>query len=66
MRKYFYRAERLVPPADGHNTSGQWDPEVHGKDGMVKLSLYEKKTPLDSIVHSAMNEFPEELPYNID
>jgi hypothetical protein len=58
------RAEKMVPPADGHNTvrgrfwncldpvltiskTGQWDPSIHGTNGMVALSLPGYPTVLD-------------------
>ncbi|TFK24009.1 pyranose dehydrogenase [Coprinopsis marcescibilis] len=36
---YMLKIERLVSPADGHNTKGQVDPSVHGTSGNLKISL---------------------------
>lgn len=51
---YYLRTSTLVPPSDGHNTTGQVVPEVHGHDGPVQVSLPGHETELDQrVVDSA-------------
>ncbi|KAK7687997.1 hypothetical protein QCA50_008367 [Cerrena zonata] len=38
LKKYYFKNSRLVPPADGHDTTGQVDPSAHGY-GPVEVSL---------------------------
>jgi len=66
MQKYFHRTERIVPPADGRDTTGEWDPSLHGKDGIAALSLPGYKTPFDARVLAAMKEKPNEFPFVLD
>jgi len=39
MMKYFKKTERFQSPVDNHNTTGEFDPSVHGFDGMLSVSL---------------------------
>ncbi|KAK0443454.1 aryl-alcohol oxidase precursor [Armillaria borealis] len=39
LQPYFRKNERFVAPADHHNTSGEFDPAVHGFDGINFVSL---------------------------
>ncbi|PBK98776.1 alcohol oxidase [Armillaria gallica] len=51
---YYLRTSTLVPPSDGHNTTGQVVPGVHGQDGPVQVSLPGHETELDQrVVDSA-------------
>ncbi|KAK0482237.1 aryl-alcohol-oxidase from pleurotus Eryingii [Armillaria novae-zelandiae] len=51
---YYLKTSTLVPPSDGHNTTGQIVPEVHGQDGPVQVSLPGHATELDQrVVDSA-------------
>ncbi|KIJ47871.1 GMC oxidoreductase [Sphaerobolus stellatus SS14] len=34
LQPFIHRNERFVPPADGHNTNGEFNPRVHGFDGI--------------------------------
>jgi len=66
IQKYFHRAERMVPPADGRDTTGEWDPSIHGKEGIVGLTLPGYKTALDQRVLALMKEKPKEFPFVLD
>ncbi|KAI0061203.1 aryl-alcohol-oxidase from pleurotus Eryingii [Artomyces pyxidatus] len=57
--------ENLVPPADGHDTTGQIDPSIHGTSGPVKISIQGYPTDLDSRVFATTTELPE-FPFNLD
>jgi hypothetical protein len=57
--------EKLVAPADHHNTSGQFIPSVHGFHGAVDVSLPGFPTPLDKRVIASTRETAE-FPFNQD
>jgi hypothetical protein len=57
--------EKLVAPADHHNTSGQFTPSVHGYHGAVDVSLPGFPTPLDKRVIASTQETTE-FPFNQD
>jgi hypothetical protein len=57
--------EKLVAPADHHNTSGQFIPSVHGFHGAVDVSLPGYLTPLDERVIASTQETAE-FPFNQD
>jgi hypothetical protein len=59
--------EDFVAPADHHNTSGQFDPSVHSKNGVNFVSLFGFPQPIDSRVIQTtqqLAEFPFRLDYN--
>ncbi|EEB89979.1 hypothetical protein MPER_11873, partial [Moniliophthora perniciosa FA553] len=66
MKQYFLKNEILTPPADGHDTTGQINPEVHGKSGVVGTSLPGFSTPIDPRIIQTTKELPNEFPYNLD
>jgi hypothetical protein len=57
--------EKLVAPADHHNTSGQFTPSVHGFHGAVDVSLPGFPNPLDKRVIASTQE-DVEFPFNQD
>ncbi|KAK7005885.1 mitochondrial choline dehydrogenase [Favolaschia claudopus] len=63
---YMRRNERFVPPQDHHNTTGQFDPAVHGFDGINTVSLAGFPSPVDSRVINTTKELPAEFPFNLD
>ncbi|TFK61170.1 aryl-alcohol-oxidase from pleurotus Eryingii [Pluteus cervinus] len=62
---FFLRSEKLTPPADGHNTTGEIIPSDHGTSGLVGDSLPGFPTPLDPMVLATTTEDPE-FPFNPD
>ncbi|TFK33877.1 aryl-alcohol-oxidase from pleurotus Eryingii [Crucibulum laeve] len=68
MLPYFKKSERFTPPADGHNTTGQFDPSVHGFNGRVGVSLPGAATAIDGRANAAFDqlggEFQRTLDYN--
>ncbi|SJL13090.1 uncharacterized protein ARMOST_16527 [Armillaria ostoyae] len=57
--------ERLTPPADGHNTTGQFIPEAHGFDGSLLTSLPGYPTPIDDLIMNATTQIAG-YPFNKD
>ena len=52
-------------PADGHNTSGQYNPAVHSTSGINSVSLNGYPSGLDSRIIQTTQEM-DEFPYNLD
>ncbi|KAI0270475.1 aryl-alcohol-oxidase from pleurotus Eryingii [Gloeopeniophorella convolvens] len=60
------KIEKVVPPADHHNTSGQIIPSIHGTNGPVGISLQGFPTLLDERVIATTGELSAEFPFNED
>ncbi|KAH9044875.1 aryl-alcohol-oxidase from pleurotus Eryingii [Lactarius hengduanensis] len=64
------RIEKLVPPADDHDTTGQIDPRIHGTSGPVEISVQGFRADLDSRacarVLKAAARLTRDFPFNID
>lgn len=58
--------ERWTTPADLHNTTGEFNPSVHGYDGINYVSLAGYVTSFDYRVMKATTELPDEFPFNLD
>ncbi|KAI9061587.1 GMC oxidoreductase [Trametes sanguinea] len=65
MFSYILKTETLSPPADGHNTTGQVNPSVHGHTGPLLTSLPGNASVLDSRVIETTSQLPE-FPFNLD
>ncbi|KAF5349530.1 hypothetical protein D9756_008823 [Leucocoprinus leucothites] len=63
---YFKKNERWSPPAEPRNTTGQFDPSVHGFNGSTFTSLYSHVQDIDARVISAAAELGDGYEYNID
>ncbi|KAJ7244648.1 aryl-alcohol oxidase precursor [Mycena haematopus] len=68
---YFLKAcapnEQWTPPADDHDTQGQFDPAVHGTKGPISVSISGFSWPeFQQRVIQTTNEFPDEFPFNLD
>ncbi|KAF7362800.1 Choline dehydrogenase, mitochondrial [Mycena venus] len=62
---YMRKSERVVLPADHHNTTGQFNPAVHGFDGINAVSLAGFPSPIDSRVIETTTQL-EGYPFNLD
>ncbi|KAJ7441276.1 aryl-alcohol-oxidase from pleurotus Eryingii [Mycena galericulata] len=62
---YMRKNERFGPPADHHNTSGQFNPAVHGFGGIHSVTLAGFPTPIDSRVIGT-SKATSEWPFNLD
>ncbi|KAF8999493.1 aryl-alcohol oxidase precursor [Cyathus striatus] len=56
MLPYMKKNEKWTPPTDGHNTSGQFDPSIHGFNGILPISLPGFPGPTDDMVVQAVHE----------
>ncbi|KNZ75849.1 Choline dehydrogenase, mitochondrial [Termitomyces sp. J132] len=66
IQKYIRKNERWTAPADNHNTAGQFDPAVHGFNGINAVSLSGFSHSTDSRIIQTTSELPEEFPFNLD
>ncbi|KAF9257052.1 aryl-alcohol-oxidase from pleurotus Eryingii [Marasmius fiardii PR-910] len=66
LQPFILRNEVVTPPADHHNTTGQYIPAVHGHSGVNSDSLPGFPTPIDARVLRTTQELPEEFPFNMD
>ncbi|RPD55482.1 alcohol oxidase [Lentinus tigrinus ALCF2SS1-7] len=65
IQKYFLKAERFVPPTDGHDVTGQINLKIHGTNGPVNLTVANAVLPTDSHVIATTQELAE-FPFNVD
>ncbi|KAJ7613818.1 aryl-alcohol oxidase precursor [Mycena polygramma] len=64
---YFLKNEKWTPPADQHNTRGQFNPALHGRDGPISVSLTGFAWPeLERRVINTTKELPDDFPFNVD
>ncbi|KAJ3505995.1 hypothetical protein NLJ89_g7117 [Agrocybe chaxingu] len=66
MLPYFKKGEKFTPPPDRHNTTGQFDPSVHGFDGLTSVSLPGAPTVLDGRFEVAIDQLGGEFTHNLD
>ncbi|KAJ3807127.1 hypothetical protein F5876DRAFT_48673 [Lentinula aff. lateritia] len=66
LQKYIRKNERFTPPVDHHNTTGQFDPNVHSFDGIVSVSLQGFPNEIDNRTIQTTSELNEEFPFNLD
>ncbi|PBL00309.1 pyranose dehydrogenase [Armillaria gallica] len=66
LKPYVFKNEKWVPPADGHDTTGQYDPAIHSLDGMNAVSLPGYPQPTDERVLRTTSELPDEFPFLLD
>ncbi|KAH9056445.1 alcohol oxidase [Lactarius vividus] len=66
MQPIIKSIEKLVPPADGHDTTGQIDPRIHGTSGPVEISVQGFRADLDSRVLKAAARSTRDFPFNMD
>ncbi|KAJ7609223.1 aryl-alcohol oxidase [Mycena polygramma] len=64
---YFLKNEKWTAPANNHDTQGQFNPTVHGKDGPISVSLSGFAWPeFESRVMQTTKELPDDFPFNLD
>ncbi|KAJ3511702.1 hypothetical protein NLJ89_g3945 [Agrocybe chaxingu] len=66
MLPYFKKSEKFTPPSDRHNTTRQFDPSVHGFDGLNSVSLPGAPTVIDDRFEVAIDQLGGEFTYNLD
>ncbi|KAF8956631.1 hypothetical protein BDZ97DRAFT_1907117 [Flammula alnicola] len=65
IQQYVQKHEKFVPPFDGHNTTGQFIPSLHGFNGVTSVSLPGFNSTLDTRVMATTGQLAE-FPYNED
>lgn len=66
IKQNIYKHEKVVPPADGHNTAGQYIPANHGTNGILPVSLPGASQAIDARVIATTQELASEFPYSKD
>ncbi|THU90637.1 aryl-alcohol-oxidase from pleurotus Eryingii [Dendrothele bispora CBS 962.96] len=69
LQPYIFKHEILTPPADGHNTTGQLDPSVHGHHGLLGTSapgFSQTNFDFRVIGTTQADGFSEEFPFRLD
>ncbi|KAF8071934.1 pyranose dehydrogenase [Lyophyllum atratum] len=66
VQPYIRKNERWTTPADHHDTTGQFDPSVHGFNGINAVSLSGFPHPTDPRVIQTTVELRHEFPFNKD
>ncbi|KAH9475797.1 Pyranose dehydrogenase 1 [Psilocybe cubensis] len=65
IQSYIRKNEAWTPPADMHNTQGQFNPAVHSTTGINSVSLSGFPRPIDSRVIATTQQL-DEFPFNLD
>ena len=58
--------EKIVPSADGHNTTGQYIPANHGTNGTLLVTLPGFSQTIDAMAIAATNQLQDEFPFSPD
>ncbi|KAF5346542.1 hypothetical protein D9756_010032 [Leucocoprinus leucothites] len=67
IQPLIHRNEKWTEPADHHNTTGQFNPDVHSTKGINSVSLAGFPRPnLDPRVIRTTKDLPDEFPFNED
>ncbi|ESK84507.1 aryl-alcohol oxidase [Moniliophthora roreri MCA 2997] len=69
IQPYIRKNEHFTPPFDNHNTTGEFDPKVHGFNGINSVTLSGSRPEMDRWVINASKNVPEELKafkFNLD
>ena len=61
----FFQHEKIVPPSDGHNTTGQFIPSLHSFTGVLPISLPINNQTIDPRVINTTQQLSE-FPFNED
>lgn len=66
LQDYIALNEKWVPPADGHDTKGQFNPSVHSFTGINSVSLPGFSQNIDDMALKAARELGGIFQYNED
>ncbi|KAL0564134.1 hypothetical protein V5O48_017921, partial [Marasmius crinis-equi] len=66
LQPYLRKNERFTPPSDGHNTTGEFDPAVHGFHGVNSVSLSGFRHEFDDRIINASKSSDDEFRFNLD
>ncbi|KAF7374315.1 Pyranose dehydrogenase 3 [Mycena sanguinolenta] len=67
MLPYFFKNEKWTAPADGHSGAGEFDPAVHGHNGVNSVSLSGYPWPAsDTRIIQTTKDLPNEWAFVLD
>ncbi|KAJ3817824.1 hypothetical protein F5880DRAFT_1705903 [Lentinula raphanica] len=66
MQTYFRHNEKWTPPADHHNTTGQYDPSIHSSEGINSVSLAGFPQSINEDIVRTSSELGGIFQYNLD
>ncbi|KAF4610341.1 hypothetical protein D9613_010632 [Agrocybe pediades] len=67
LQPYIRKHEGFVPPVDGRNPAGEFDPRFHGFSGPIHTTLQALlNPPIDSRMIAAANQLKGEFSFNLD
>ncbi|KAF9002519.1 pyranose dehydrogenase [Cyathus striatus] len=66
MLPYILKNERWLPPADHHDTAGQYNPRYHNRFGMTPVSLPGFPQPIDNKIMQTTKDMHQNFPFNVD
>ncbi|KIK60975.1 hypothetical protein GYMLUDRAFT_43513 [Collybiopsis luxurians FD-317 M1] len=66
VQTFFRRNEKWTPPADHHNTSGQYDPSIHSLNGINAVSLAGFPQSINEKIIQASSELGGIFQFNLD
>ncbi|KAJ3709833.1 hypothetical protein C8R42DRAFT_705880 [Lentinula raphanica] len=66
MQMYFRHNEKWTPPADHHNTTGQYDPSIHSSEGINSVSLAGFPQSINEDIVRTSSELGGIFQYNLD
>ncbi|KAL0571384.1 hypothetical protein V5O48_010572 [Marasmius crinis-equi] len=63
IQPYIRKNERFTPPSDGHDTTGEFDPAVHGFNGINSVTLMGFRNQIDTRVIQASKSMGNDSDY---
>ncbi|RDB25991.1 Pyranose dehydrogenase 1 [Hypsizygus marmoreus] len=66
IQPYIHKNENWTQPADGHNTTGQFNPLFHNSTGITSVSLNGFPECIDGRVIKTTQHLPDMFPFNLD
>ncbi|KAG6839673.1 hypothetical protein C0991_000317 [Blastosporella zonata] len=66
LQPYFKKNEKWTAPADNHNTTGQFNPNVHSFTGINSVSLSGFPTAIDGRIINTTTQLGPDYKFNLD
>ncbi|KAF7366529.1 Alcohol oxidase [Mycena sanguinolenta] len=67
IQPYIFKNEHWVPPTDGHDETGEFDPAIHGFHGINAVSLPGFLTKaIENRIEETTQELSDLFPFNLD
>uniref|UniRef100_A0A8H7XUR8 pyranose dehydrogenase (acceptor) n=1 Tax=Psilocybe cubensis TaxID=181762 RepID=A0A8H7XUR8_PSICU len=64
--RLFIYNEKWTPPSDEHNTTGEFNPVVHGFNGLMFTSLPGSPQTIDNMILEVPDQLPDQFPFLLD